>query len=79
MELRGEAVRVRAEAFSIRRLEGSRWRLRRTRHLWGLKAALVPILVMAVLLIAACGALGPLRRRHDREPAPWKAFRRIVQ
>ena len=31
----------RAEAFSIRRLEGSRWRLRRTRQLWGLKAALV--------------------------------------
>ena len=32
----------RAEAFSIRRLEGSRWRLRRTRQLWGFNAALVP-------------------------------------
>ena len=32
----------RAEAFSISRLEGSRWRLRRMRQLCGLKAALVP-------------------------------------
>jgi hypothetical protein len=32
----------RAEAFSIRRQEGSRWRLRRTRQLWGLVDALVP-------------------------------------
>src|ERR1700680_2941737 len=31
-----------AEAFSIRRQEGSRWRLRRTRHLWRLVAVLVP-------------------------------------
>jgi hypothetical protein len=30
-----------AEAFSIRRLEGSRWRLRRTRQLWKLNASLV--------------------------------------
>jgi hypothetical protein len=30
-EGRNEEVRVAAEAFSIRRLEGSRWRLRRTR------------------------------------------------
>ena len=33
---------ARAEAFSIRRQEGSRWRLRRTRHLWRLVALLVP-------------------------------------
>jgi len=29
-DIRGEEVHVLAEAFSIRRLEGSRWRLRRT-------------------------------------------------
>src|SRR5271165_4492056 len=33
---------ARAEAFSIRRQEGSRWGLRRTRLLWRLEAALVP-------------------------------------
>jgi hypothetical protein len=36
-----EDVPVRAEAFSIRRLEGSRWRLQRTRQLWKLNASLV--------------------------------------
>ena len=50
-ETRGEDVDFLAEAFSIRRLEGSRWRLRRTRQLWGLKAALVPTILMKVLLI----------------------------
>jgi len=31
----GRSEEVRAEAFSIRRLEGSRWRLRRTRLIYG--------------------------------------------
>jgi hypothetical protein len=37
----GRRRELRAEAFSIRRLEGSRWRLRRTRQLWELNASLV--------------------------------------
>jgi hypothetical protein len=40
-EGRGEDARSEREAFSIRRLEGSGWRLERRRQLWGLKAALV--------------------------------------
>jgi len=66
----------RAEAFSIRRLEGSRWRLRRTRQLWGLKAALVPPILVAVPLVFPVSARVAFERGQRHGTAAWEACRR---
>ena len=62
----GRRRELRAEAFSIRRLEGSRWRLRRTRQLWGLKAALVlasPMVALPTVSETVDAAFGTERKR----------------
>lgn len=58
--------KVRSEAFSIRRQEGSRWRLRRTR-LWRFKVLLVPSHVP----ITDAGICSTPRRQHFR-PLRWR-------
>jgi len=63
---RSEGEKRGAEAFSIRRLEGSRWRFRRTRHLWGLKATLIRAdREVMLLIVAAMPKLG--------FPAGWRS------
>src|ERR1039458_2153672 len=69
----GRRRALQAEAFSIRRLEGSRWRLRRTRQLWGLKAALIGPFPMCTLpSVSAMAGVG-LEMGWRCCRAPWEA------